>query len=67
MKLTAEQLQTLADAERLVRTLQDTNSSYPATQEFLEARGLTNVRQLDRAGRAALVAHLQATLRKLQN
>jgi hypothetical protein len=42
--------------------LEDLNSSYPATQEFLQARGLTNVRQLDAAGRAELVKHLEKTL-----
>lgn len=45
---------------RKLRTqLEDLNSDYPETAEFLRDRGLTNVRELDESGRAELVSHLQ--------
>ena len=54
-------------AERYLRDLEDTNSAMPETKSFLEARGLTNVRQLDKDGREALVMHLKNTLRLARN
>jgi len=55
------------NAEQLVSDLEDLNSMFPATKEFLTARGLTNVRQLDKTGREELVAHLQNVLRLARN
>ena len=57
------------NAERLLRDLKDMNSSpvFGATQQLLEARGLTHVSQLDREGTAALTAHLERTLALLRN
>ncbi len=42
--------------------LEDINSQYPATKAFLQARGLTNVRQLDADGLKVLEQHLRDTL-----
>ncbi len=53
--------------DQLLESLQDLNSKYPATQEFLKQRGLTNVRQLDAQGREDLLTHLRDVLRKLRN
>ncbi len=58
---------TRESSERLLRDLEDTNSSFPATQEFLKSHGLTNVRQLDKTGKAELMAHLKNTLRLVSN
>lgn len=58
---------TRENAEQLVSDLEDLNSMFPATKEFLTARGLTNVRQLDKRGREELVAHLQNVLRLARN
>lgn len=64
--LSSEQLDQVHDqAKRTLASLEDANSAYPATQEFLRARGLTNVRQLDKQGLADLKAHLEATLQAL--
>jgi len=43
-------------------SLEDLNSAYPTTQEFLRQRGLTNVRELDAQGREDLKRHLEGTL-----
>ena len=48
-----------------LRTIEDVNSMFPATQDFLRARGLTNIRELDDAGREELRKHLQLELQKL--
>ena len=48
--------------EAHARKLDDLNSRFPETREFLEARGLTNVSQLDAEGKAALEAHLKKVL-----
>jgi len=42
--------------------LEDINSQMPATIEFLEARGLSSVRELDELGKVDLVIHLRNTL-----
>ncbi len=52
---------------RLSSDMADLNSRYPATQEFLRARGLKNVRQLDKNGRKELREHLEKTLFSLSN
>src|SRR3989344_1791345 len=51
--------------EQSLRTIEDVNSMFPATQDFLRARGLTNIRELDDAGREELRKHLQLELQKL--
>lgn len=43
--------------------LENLNSAYPETKRFLEARGLTNVRQLDKQGLDELKAHLTEELK----
>ena len=43
-------------------SLEDVNSSFPATQEFLAQRGLLHVRELDRKGYADLIRFLTAKL-----
>ncbi len=52
-------------SEQVLAHLQDLNSEYPETRKFLEARGLTNVSQLDDAGEAELMAHLKSELDKI--
>lgn len=54
-----------ASARRTLAALEDANSAFPATKEFLEARGLTNVRQLDAQGLQELRAHLEGILQGL--
>jgi len=54
-------------AERLLHDLEDANSMFPATKEFLTARGLTNIRELDEQGREELLTHLKKTLRLSRN
>ncbi len=54
-----------AKARETLTQLEDLNSAFPATREFLEARGLTNVRQLDKAGMQELKEHLERTLQGL--
>ena len=46
--------------------LDDLNSAFPATKEFLTARGLTRVSQLDEAGREELRQYLETLLRQLR-
>ncbi len=61
-----EKLEKIRD--QLIRSknaMQDLNSDFPATREFLKARGLTNVGQLDAAGRADLQRHLLDVLEKI--
>jgi hypothetical protein len=43
------------------------NSAFPATLEFLKARGLSHVSQLNRQGVRELTAHLERVLRNLRN
>lgn len=63
-----EQLKILQEtADRLLREMQDINSARPATREFLQARGLTNVRELDAAGQKELREYLQNKLRLATN
>ncbi len=50
--------------ETLVQ-LEDLNSAFPATKEFLAARGLANVRDLDKEGLWELKEHLKRTLQGL--
>jgi hypothetical protein len=65
-KMSDEELEIFDRSSRaLLRDLEDTTSSYPATQEFLKSRGLTNVRQLDEQGRVGLTQHLFDVLKKL--
>lgn len=52
-------------AQRALHSLEDLNSAFPATREFLEARGLTNVRELDKRGLAELRTHLEGILKGL--
>ncbi|MEY4744606.1 MAG: hypothetical protein RL272_551 [Candidatus Parcubacteria bacterium] len=52
-------------ARETLTRLEDLNSMFPATKEFLAARGLTNVRQLDKTGLEELKAHLERTLKLL--
>ena len=54
-------------AQNALRILQDANSEYPATKEFLRARGLSSVAELDDAGVEELMAHLKATLLNIVN
>lgn len=54
-----------ASARRTLTALEDANSAFPATQEFLQARGLTNVRELDPQGLKELREHLERTLQAL--
>ena len=50
---------------RLAEELDEMNSAYPATREFLRQRGLTRVSQLDETGRQELTEHLQRLLQQL--
>ncbi|HSD12804.1 MAG TPA: hypothetical protein VLC10_04560 [Patescibacteria group bacterium] len=52
-------------ARETLTQLEDLNSAYPATKEFLAARGLTNVRELDKEGMRELKEHLERTLQSL--
>lgn len=54
-----------ASARRTLAALEDANSAFPATQEFLQARGLTNIRQLDKQGLQELKEHLEGILQGL--
>ena len=54
-----------AQARKTLASLEDANSAFPATQEFLRARGLTNVRQLDAQGNQELREHLERILQAL--
>jgi hypothetical protein len=58
-----------AEGERLReagRILDELNSSFPDTKEFLEARGLTKVSQLDEQGREELTDYLTKKLHELR-
>lgn len=47
------------ELEQDLEDREDFNSAFSATKEFLQARGLTNVRELDVIGNRELVAHLK--------
>lgn len=53
--------------EKLLVELKDLNSSFPATREFLQARGLSHVNELDRQGTEELIAYLKETYQGLLN
>lgn len=55
----------IAKVREHLAALEDLNSAFPATQEFLRGRGLTNVRELDANGRTALAAFLASRLASL--
>ena len=50
--------------EDTLAELDELNSSFPATREFLKGRGLTRVSELDKAGMRELAGHLKSTLRE---
>ena len=52
-------------AKQSLRILDEVNSNFPATRDFLAVRGLTLVSQLDEKGREELQAHLIQTLSDL--
>ena len=49
----------LANLSRLLAKLEEVNSFYPATRQFLRARGLDRVSELGSDGRRELLAHLR--------
>lgn len=51
--------------ENLKGNLEDLNSAFPATQEFLKLKGVSNVRELNREGRRELTAYLEAELARI--
>ncbi len=53
-----------ASLEHYSDILEDMNSQYPATQEFLKLHGKTHVRELDQHGRQELLEYLHKTLQK---
>ncbi len=52
-------------AVQVLDQLDELNSAFPATRQFLESRGVTRVSQLDSEGRDELMAHLQRTLQTI--
>ena len=50
--------------EKIKDVLAETNDAFPATQDFLRARGLTSSRQLDEAGQIELSEYLVAMLER---
>ncbi len=48
-----------------IKELDDINSRFPATQEFLQSKGLTHVSELDEEGRKELEVYLKKTLDSL--
>lgn len=63
-----KELEKIAQAlKKTLNDLEDVNSSFPATQEFLCAKGLTHIRELDKKGRDELVEYLQKTYQSLLN
>lgn len=63
LKLTALRVR----KERELASLKDAVSSYPETRDFLKARGLTHIGQLDAQGIRELRAHLERVLRATLN
>ena len=60
LEATPQQLREIhAACAETLRDLQDLNTAFPATQEFLRERGLTHVRELDAQGLEDLKSHLQ--------
>jgi hypothetical protein len=55
----------IGELEGLKENLEDTNSLYPATQEFLRLKGVKNVRELDETGKRELTEFLRAELARL--
>lgn len=55
----------LVNLQGTLARMEDYVSSFPATKEFLKARGLSNVRELDIRGRRELVDHLERTFNLL--
>lgn len=53
-----------APLRQLKENLEDLNSSFPETKKFLEARGLSHVRQLSDKGKEELARHLSDVLLK---
>ncbi len=58
MPLSVDLSGVLKKAETALKEIQDLNSSFPATKDFLRARGLKNVSELDEAGTKDLFNHL---------
>ncbi len=50
---------------RLLKKLEEVNSFYPATQQFLRSRGLERVSELGTQGRQELLAHLKGLLNRM--
>ncbi len=59
--------QTKKMLKKLLNQLQDMNSRFPATREFLKLRGLDSVSQLDTDGLIELQDHLQGVYKRLLN
>lgn len=57
----------LDDLRECLRKLQELNSSFPAVQEFLKARGLQSVDELNKDGIRDLKDHLLAILHPPQS
>jgi len=65
-RLTPEGLNLLhGKFQEVKRSLEDANTVFPETRDFLNARGLTHVSQLDRQGLEDLRRHLESALAKL--
>lgn len=56
---------TMIDLGKLTRALEDLNSKFPATSEFLRSKGLENVRDLTERDRKELIAHLTKKYHRL--
>jgi hypothetical protein len=54
-------------ARQLLNDLDAANSSFPATKEFLHARGLTKVSQLNAQGKTELTKYLSDVLKRIAN
>lgn len=67
-RMSDEQLALIASKTTAhLRDLQEKNNKYPETQKFLHSKGLTDVKQLDKAGRAELYQYLDNILKLLRN
>ncbi len=51
--------------KRLLKKLEEVNSFYPATQQFLRSRGLDSVTELGSDGRQELLTHLRGLLNRM--
>ena len=65
MEKSAHALAKIADLRKLTQELEDLNSQFPATKEFLQSKGLENVRDLNEHERKELLAHLAKKYRRL--